>query len=60
MKLGRGFTAVAQRVPRLADLIGQCPCTPDCVPWARRGVGDMKLGRVLPPWHNGCHGSPVW
>ena len=25
---------------------GQCPCTPDCAPWARRGVG----GHEAWPW----------
>ena len=27
----------------------------------RRGVGGTwELAGVLPPWHEGCHGSPVW
>ena len=45
---------------RKASRKGHCPLTPDCVPAARRGVEDLQVGRVLPPWHDGCHGSPVW
>ncbi len=59
MRLGRGFTAVAQRVPRLAGLAGLCPA-PTSARIARRLLADMRLGLVLPPWHDGCHGSPVW
>ena len=38
MRAGRGFTAVARQVPRLAGLAGLKPCTRFCAPWARRGV----------------------
>ena len=48
------------------------PCTPDCtqgaVPldlglrgFAAQGRRETcKLAGVLPPWHDGCHGSRVW
>ena len=39
MRLGRGFTAVARQVPRLAGLAGLKPCTPDCAAEPHRGVG---------------------
>ena len=39
MRLGRGFTAVARQVPRLAGLAGLKPCTPDCAVEPLRGVG---------------------
>ena len=39
MRLGRGFTAVARQVPRLAGLAGLKPCTPDCAAEPRKGVG---------------------
>ncbi len=38
MRLGRGFTAVAQRVPRLAGLAGLCPA-PLTARYARRALG---------------------
>ena len=99
MRLGRGFTAVAQRVPRLAGLAELCPaptsartarrgvvghaawpgfyrrvttgatarrsgralpCAPHCALCAQGTRGTCGLAGVLPPWHNECHGSPVW
>ena len=40
---------------------GYYPCTPDCAPKARRAArGICGLAGVLPPWHDRCHGSPVW
>ena len=99
MRLGRGFTAVAQRVPRLAGLAGLCPaptsariarrgvvehaawpgfyrrgttsatarrsgralpCAPHCALCAQWCSGTCGLAGVLPPWHDRCHGSPVW
>ncbi len=99
MRLGRGFTAVARQVPRLAGLAGLCPapltaryarralgghaawpgfyrrgttgatarrsgralpCAPHCALCAQGTRGTCGLAGVLPPWHNECHGSPVW
>ena len=59
MRLGRGFTAVAQQVPRLASLAGLCPA-PSPAHSAQRRSGTCGLVGVLPPWHDRCHGSPVW
>ena len=39
---------------------GQCPLTPDCVLFAQGRKKTFGLAGVLPPWHDGCHGSPVW
>ena len=44
MRLGRGFTAVARQVPRLAGLAGLCPA-PTSARIARRLLADMRLGR---------------
>ncbi len=82
MRLGRGFTAVARRVPRLAGLVwipAGWPvqtATRQKVSWLAQGAVPLDLGLramgaqgcretcglagVLPPWHDGCHGSPVW
>ena len=46
--------------PTLAFLQAQCPCTPDCALCAPGRRGTCSLAAELPPWHDGCHGSPVW
>ena len=43
MKLGRGFTAVAQQVPRLAQ--GVVPLDPTPRPLGAELLGGMQLGR---------------
>ena len=55
----RGFTAARQRASRLAGLAGLKPCTLLCA-GAQGRRGTCGLAWVLPPWHDGCHGSPVW
>ena len=57
MRLGRGFTAVARQVPRLAGLAGLMPCTPCRALWARSCSRESKLAAELPPFGNGPHGS---
>ena len=73
MRLGRGFTAVAQRVPRLAGLAGLCPA-PLTARYARRALGGYaawpgfyrrgttgatarRSGRALPCTHFCAHSA---
>ena len=39
---------------------GALPLHPDCALWAQRHRETCGLAAELPPWHDGCHGSPVW
>ena len=75
MRLGRGFTAVARRVPRLAGLAGLCPA-PLTARYARRALGGhaawpgfyrrgttgataRRSGRALPCTHFCAHSAQV-
>ena len=60
MRLGRGFTAVAQQVPRLAGLAGRCPA-PHTAPVGRGAArGTCGLSAKLPPLGDRPRGSRVW
>ena len=40
---------------------GVTPCTPELRAMGAQGSRTTcGLAGVLPPWHDGCHGSPVW
>ena len=56
MRPGRGFTAVARQVPRLAA--GGDPLHPGLRATGAQGRRETcGLAGVLPPWHDRCHGS---
>ncbi len=59
MRLGRETTAARRKASRLAGLAGRCPA-PHTAPIGRGAIRTTcSLAGVLPPWHDGCHGSPV-
>ena len=55
MRVGCGVTAVARRVPRLAQ--GAVPLDPGLRAMRAGHSRESSLAAELPPWHDECHGS---